>query len=100
MGRAVDLSMLDVESLWVETLDLSVALSVLEEVENKVAALHRPATLRPLDLLALLSGRANMRGRAKREGGGGKERERGRGVAGKKKNYQKGDETGAEKGST
>lgn len=70
VGRAVDLSMLDVESLWVETLDLSVALSVLEEVENKVAALHRPATLRPLDLLALLSGRANMRGRAKREGGG------------------------------
>lgn len=55
MRSTIDLCMLDIQFLWLETFGISIALSILKKIKDKVAALKWPAALRPLDLFALIA---------------------------------------------
>eukprot|EP00972_Heterocapsa_arctica_P056461 8330971-Heterocapsa_arctica.AAC.1 len=51
--RSVHLDVLDVQVVRVQVLELGVALGVLQEAEEDLARLHRPAALGHLELLGL-----------------------------------------------
>lgn len=52
-GGSVDLDVVDDEGISIEHLDLSIAFSVLEQLEKYLGALLRPATLRPCCVMVL-----------------------------------------------